>query len=86
MKTVFTRPFLTAYGRLDDITAARVVKALELLASNPRHPSLRLKRIRRTPDLWEARVDRDHRMTLRIERDCYVMRNVGKHDETLDNP
>ena len=86
MRIVFTRRFVAAYICLNEATAARADKALALLASNPRHPSLHLKRIRSTPGLWEVRVDRDHRMTLSIERDCYVMRNIGKHDETLSHP
>lgn len=86
MRFVRSERFKDAYCRLDRTTAAKADKALALLASNPRHPSLHLKRIRSTPDLWEVRVDRGHRMTLQIEGDCYVMRNIGKHDETLGNP
>jgi mRNA-degrading endonuclease RelE of RelBE toxin-antitoxin system len=86
MRVVFTRPFVDDYGRLNKTIASKVDKALRLLLSDRRHPSLHFKRIRSTPDVWEARVDRDYRMTLRIERDCYVMRSVGKHDETLGSP
>ena len=86
MRIVFTSRFVEAHRRLDSNTRTRADKAIRLLASNPRHPSLHFKRIRSTPDLWEVRVDRDHRITLRIEQDCYVMRNIGKHDEALGNP
>lgn len=86
MRFLRTHRFKEAYLRLDPVTAARANKALALLASNPRHPSLRLKKVRSIQDVWEARVDRDHRMTLRIDKDCYVMRNIGKHDDVLENP
>ena len=86
MNFVRTQRFKSAYRHLDRTTAAKAEKALALLASNPRHPSLHLKRIRSTPDLWEVRVDRGHRMTLHIEGDCYVMRNIGKHDDALGSP
>jgi len=86
MRIVFTQRFVEAHRRLGSTIRAKADKALALLASNPRHPSLHLKRIRSTPDLWEVRVDRSHRATLHIEGDCYVMRNIGKHDEALGNP
>ncbi len=85
--TFFRTPrFKEAFGRLDLITRAKTDKALGLLLSNPRHPSLHLKRMRGAPGVWEARVDRDHRITLEIRHDCYLLRNIGKHDETLDSP
>lgn len=86
MRFLRTRRFKDAYLRLDPVTTARANKALALLASNPRHPSLRLKKVRGAQDVWEARVDGDHRMTLQIENDCYVMRNIGKHDDVLGSP
>lgn len=78
MRVVFARSFIKAFDQLDSELAAKILKALALLESNPRHPSLHLKRVRSTAGVWEARVDLDYRMTLGIERDCYVMRNVGK--------
>ena len=36
--------------------------------------------------ICEARVDRQHRMTFEIQGDLYVLRGVGKHDETLRQP
>jgi len=42
--------------------------------------------IKTSQRLWEARVDRHYRMTLEIDAGCFILRNVGKHDETLDNP
>lgn len=86
MRFLRTQRFKEAYLRLDQVTAARANKALALLAANPRHPSLRLKKVRSSQNVWEAQVDRDHRMTLHIEKDCYVMRKIGKHDDVLGSP
>ena len=86
MNLVFTPRFVHAHRRLGSDARVRADKALRLLMSNPRHPSLRLKKMHSAQDVWEIRVDRDHRMTLRIEKDCYVMRNIGKHDEVLGSP
>lgn len=81
-----TERFAKAYRSLQPDIQIKVNKALHLLAANPRHPSLHLKKIEGTGGIWEARIDRQHRMTLDIGRDYYLLRNVGKHDETLDKP
>lgn len=81
-----TERFAKAYRLLQSAIQRKVDKALRLLASDPRHPSLHLKKIQGTDDIWEARVDRGYRMTLEIGEDYYLLRNVGKHDETLGNP
>lgn len=86
MNIVFTARFVEAHRRLDSTTRASADKAIRLLASDPRHPSLHLKKVRSRNGIWEVRIDHGHRMTLAIEKDCFVMRNVGKHDETLGNP
>jgi addiction module RelE/StbE family toxin len=65
----------------------KVKKQIELLAENPRHPSLRTKPLQGAPGIFEARVDSDYRMTYeREDEDTLVLRAVGKHDETLKNP
>ena len=86
MRFVLTGRFKAAYRSLPDTLQKKADKAIKLLAENPRHPSLRLKRIQGTPGIWEARVDRGCRMTLEVHADAYILRNVGKHDETFDNP
>ena len=86
MKLIRTERFDAAYRRLQPETREKVNKALRLLAADPHHPSLRLKKMLGESMIWEARVDRRHRMTLEIQGDLYVLRGVGKHDETLKQP
>ena len=86
MRFVLTDRFKTAYRSLPGVLRRKADKAVRLLAENPRHPSLRLKKIQGTPGIWEARVDKGCRMTLELHDDFYLLRNIGKHDETLDNP
>lgn len=65
----------------------KVTKSIRLLAENPRHPSLRSKPIRGAPGIYEASIDRSHRMTYeRLPGDILRLRVVGKHDETIKNP
>jgi hypothetical protein len=64
----------------------RIKKALGLLDSDWRHPSLHVKRVQGTRDIWEARASRSLRLTFNLLGDLILLRNVGLHDETLANP
>jgi len=86
VRFVVTKRFEAAYRDLPEALRRKTDKALRLLAENPAHPSLRLKKIQGVMGIWEARIDKSCRMTLEIRSDCYLLRNVGRHDETLDNP
>jgi mRNA-degrading endonuclease RelE of RelBE toxin-antitoxin system len=80
MKVQTTGPFDRDYARLPEAIKDRVDKQLDLLLSNPRHPSLRLKKIRGTEDIWEVRVTRAYRLTLQIAGDTFILRRIGPHD------
>lgn len=86
MKLVRTERFVKAYQALQPDAREKVNKALRLLAADPGHPSLRLKKMHGKPAVWEARVDRSYRLTLEVCQDSLVLRSVGKHDETLNRP
>ncbi len=77
MKFQTTRPFDRDYAGLPEEIKERVEKQLALLLLNPSHPSLRLKRIRGTADIWEVRVSRSYRLTLQLAGDTYLLRRVG---------
>ena len=65
----------------------KVDKAIHLLADNPQHPSLRSKKIQGVRGIYEARIDRNYRMTYeRLGDDVIRLRVVGKHDDALKNP
>jgi len=59
---------------------------LELMVENPRHPSLRTKKIQGQEGLFEASVTMGIRMTWQYTDDGILLRNIGGHDETLKNP
>ena len=85
MKLQTTRPFDRDYAELPEGKKERVDKQLALLLLNPRHPSLRLKRIRGAADIWEVRVSRNYRLTLQLAGDTYLLRRVGSH-EVIERP
>jgi mRNA interferase RelE/StbE len=74
-----TRPFEHDYAHLPTEVRDRVDKQLALLLVNPRHPSLRLKRLQGTDRLWEARISRNYRMTLEMAGDVILLRRLGTH-------
>jgi mRNA-degrading endonuclease YafQ of YafQ-DinJ toxin-antitoxin module len=61
-------------------------KKLGLLMENPRHPSLRTKKIKGQDRIFEASVTMDIRMTWQYTEDGILLRNTGKYDKTLKNP
>ncbi|WP_227761863.1 hypothetical protein [Zhaonella formicivorans] len=61
-------------------------KKLELMMENPRHPSLRTKKIQGQDNIFEASVTMDIRLTWQYTEDSILLRNIGEHDKTLKNP
>jgi mRNA interferase RelE/StbE len=86
MKLERTKRFKSAFQSLNPQDRKRVEKALRLMATNLRHPSLRVKKMEGTTDIFEARASKSIRITLQIEQDTLLLRNVGAHDPTLKNP
>lgn len=73
--------FKEDYKRLQSDEQALVDKALEFLAINPRHPSLRVKKRKGSKNIWEARASLNLRFTFTWEGDLITLRVVGHHDE-----
>ncbi|OGX42483.1 MAG: hypothetical protein A3G91_02535 [Omnitrophica WOR_2 bacterium RIFCSPLOWO2_12_FULL_50_9] len=86
MNFLETPRFKKAYKSLPEEAKERVKTSLRMLAVNPKHPSLHVKKIKGARDIWEARAGLDYRVTFQIVRDYFILRNVGHHDPTLRNP
>lgn len=52
----------------------------------PCHPSLRIKKIQGTSDVFEMTITMDVRMTWQYTDDGILLRNIGEHHKTLKNP
>ena len=85
MKTETTRPFDKDYTDLPEKIKDQTDKQLTLLLSNPRYPSLHLKKMEGYIGIWEGRISKAYRFTFQIERDTYILRRIGTHD-ILRNP
>ncbi|WP_104372123.1 type II toxin-antitoxin system RelE/ParE family toxin [Desulfocucumis palustris] len=82
----FSTKFVRAYKKLDQQTRFQVDNTLQLLVKNPKHPSLRLKRIQGTKDIWEISVNMSVRITLRLSENIIQLRNVGTHEQVFRPP
>ena len=86
MKVVFTEQFEQVYEKLTAAERRSVRKALSLLGDNPRHPGLRVKKMKGKQNVWEARPSTRLRMTFEMAGETIIMRNVGEHDTVLRSP
>ena len=81
MRIARTERFKRAYRKLGPDNRERARKAICLLLENPDRPGLRVKRVKGTRSIWEARVSRSCRLTFEIHGDTYILRNIGEHDK-----
>ena len=63
MPIIITERFAEAYAKLPAHIQRKGDKALRLLEADFRHPGLRARPVEGTKGIYEARVDRKHRMT-----------------------
>lgn len=84
MKFIVTRHFERCYKKLPKEIQKKADFKLRLLAKLPQqHPSLRIKRIQGTRDIWEASVTMNYRLTFQISKEALILRRIGKHDDIL---
>ena len=86
MRIARTARFKKSWERLTKADETLARKAITNLAINTQYPSLRVKKIKGTENIWEARVSLSLRITFRIEGNTIILRNIGRHDETLERP
>ena len=80
MRIVTTKPFDKDYETLPQRIKTLTDHKLRLLLQNPRHPSLRIKKMEDPRDIWEGRITKNHRFTFQIKGDSYILRRIGSHD------
>jgi mRNA interferase RelE/StbE len=86
MRIARTTGFKKAWKQLNEGEKALARKAIRNLAMDIGYPALRVKKIKGTEHIWEARASRSLRLTFQIEGDTIILRNIGHHDETLERP
>ena len=86
MRIARSESFKEAWAHLSEVQRVLARKAITHLVNDMRYPALRVKKMKGTNYIWEARVSRSIRITFQVERDVIVLRNIGPHDDTLKNP
>ena len=83
----FSPRFERSYKRKTPDQRQAVYDKIVLLRSNPKHPSLRVKKIRHTAQIWEASINMSRRLTFEYSDDhtTIIMRNCNGHG-ILGNP
>lgn len=81
-----TERFKKAYKKLPSEIQLRTKEKLILFVGDIRHPSIRVKKIQGTDNIWEASITMNYRFTFEKLPDGYLLRNIGPHDKTLHKP
>ena len=79
MKFCALRTFADDYRKVPAEIQRRFDKAIRLFETNPRHPSLRVKKMKGTAGIWEASVTMSYRFTFNWEADVITLRRLGTH-------
>jgi mRNA interferase RelE/StbE len=76
----FTRGFTRLFQRLPDEIRQATYQKLGLFVDNPAHPSLRVKRVKGTPGVWEMSITMNYRVTFEVDDERVILRAIGTHD------
>ena len=81
---VETERFRRGLAKLSPEDRKKARRALEKLGEDPPRPSLNLEKLQGHEALWSGRVDRGHRLILRLgedeEGDLFFVEDIGPHD------
>ena len=80
MNLVFSKVFIKKYNKIQKPLKDIADKQLYFLSSNIKHPSLRVKKLKGHKNLWEARINKNYRVTYIKFSNCYFLRSIGPHD------
>ena len=86
MKIQYSESFKKCVKKLPKETKIILKNKLSLMRKNPRHPSLRTKKIQAASGIFEASITKNIRMTWHYTKNGIFLRRIGRHDKTLENP
>lgn len=79
--------FKKAYKQLSKQNKAAVDAALhEIQKCDPLPQGRRLEKVKSRKNTWAIRINRGVRLTFEVAGGTCILRNVGEHDKTLDDP
>ena len=80
MRIIQGDDFEKGYLKLSQNVQKQTDVKLRLLVANLRHPSLRIKKVRRAQDIYEGSINMHYRFLFQITSTAYILLRVGKHD------
>lgn len=80
MRIVHEPRFLRDLENISPDLQRRTQKQVKLLLENPRHPSLRARKMEGHLDVYEARITREYRFTYTVVGDTIHLRRIGTHE------
>ncbi len=81
MTSQTTKRFRQCLARLPDDVRRQAGKAYELFIRNPRHPSLRFKRVHATQPIYSVRISIHHRAVGVLSGDDILWFWIGTHSD-----
>lgn len=78
MNSSTTPDFWTGYGALPPEIKQRAKTAFRLWVRDPRHPSLRFKKV---GEIWSARIGAGYHALAILEDDMFIWFWIGTHDK-----
>jgi len=76
----FSRRFKKEYSNLPKEIQKTFDQKLQLLLQDMSHPSIRVKKIQGTKNLWEGSVTMKYRFTFEFLESGLIFRAIGTHD------
>ena len=86
MKIARTVRFKKAWKQLNTREEKLPQQAIANLAENIRYTALRVKKIKGAENIRGTRASCSLRITFQIEGNTIILRNIGRHDDTLGRP
>lgn len=75
-----TNSYDKSYAALPRAIQRRTLEKLSLYENDPRHPSLKVKKMEGLKDIWELSVTKSYRITFQRYGRVVLLRNIGTHD------
>ncbi|MBI3319565.1 MAG: type II toxin-antitoxin system RelE/ParE family toxin [Candidatus Omnitrophica bacterium] len=80
MQVLRAERFKKDFKRLPQDIQDKLPIVLERFLSDPRHPSLHVKKMEGVRDIWEIRVTDNYRITFQFMPEGVFLRRIGTHD------
>ncbi len=81
MKSHTTKRFRQTFNNLPSEIQRRAEIAYKMFDQNPRHPSLRFKKVRSVELIYSVRITRDYRALGLMEKNEILWFWIGSHDD-----